>query len=70
VLLPPPDLPAHLPALPCSPEDTYAWLPGSRACLRCIKGVPELCDQGPESNQCPSAFASPPITASSPGRWN
>ena len=26
--------------LPCSPNDSYAWIPGSSGCLRCIQGVP------------------------------
>ena len=37
-------------ALPRSPEDSYSWIPGAAACVRCIKGVPEACLDG----ECPS----------------
>lgn len=33
----------HSTALGCSPENSYAWIPGSSACLRCVKGIPESC---------------------------
>jgi hypothetical protein len=35
---------------PCSPEDTYSWIPGAVACLRCVEGIPQACEGG----VCPS----------------
>lgn len=47
-------------ALPpsCSPADSYSWLPGSTACMRCIRGVPTACT----SANCGGAAASSPAT--------
>lgn len=57
---------ASLPS--CSPEDTYSWISGATACLRCVNGLPEECTGG----VCPSdAEFGGNIQKSSPGepRW-
>lgn len=37
------------------PEDTYAWIAGATACVRCVNGIPEACPNG----DCPSVESSP-----------
>ena len=51
----------HIPPPPffdSSPEDSYAYIPGAVACVRCTKGVPEACIDGECSN-----VASSPATS-------
>lgn len=31
------------PLFACSPDDSFAWIPGSTACVRCVRGIPETC---------------------------
>ena len=48
--------PVRLPPRPCcSPSDSYAWLPGSTACVRCIKGLPTVCS----GSDCGATASSP-----------
>lgn len=56
-------LPSVAPAL-CSPEDTYSYIEGATACLRCIRGVPEICPDG----VCPSGTPVTGVAKSKPGK--
>lgn len=43
----------------CSPLDSYSWIPGSTACLRCVSGVPR-CVRGGSDSECPNTGTSSP----------
>ena len=52
-------LPPCHPPLPSSPEDTYAWLPGSTECVRCAAGVAyaHTANNPPAASEGGAAFA-------------
>ena len=53
---------------PCSPEDTYSWIPGAEFCMRCVKGLPTRCV---DTTACPvpliDGVTGDGIPASTPG---
>jgi hypothetical protein len=52
-----------VPTVGCSPEDTYSWIAGATACMRCVNGIPEACPGG----VCPSGTPVEGVAKSTPG---
>ena len=57
--------PTPTPPSPRSPEDSYSWIPGAAACLRCIRGVPEACRGGVCPSGTPEEFKAKSTPATS-----
>mgnify|MGYP001810942408 CR=1 FL=1 len=52
---------------PCSPYDTYSWIPGAQACLKCVQGKPHYCASTGCTERGGTADAVALTTASTPG---